>query len=148
MAVIERSIEVSRRPEEVFSYVTDFTHYPEWQGGIVSARRDDGASISVGSSAVVTRRVGPRELTGTEVITELDPPKSWVVRAVGGPVGAIARGVIEPLGGGERSLVTIALEFEAHGIGRLLVPLVVRRQARRQLPRNEQRLKEVLELGA
>jgi hypothetical protein len=49
---------------------------------------------------------------------------------------------------GERSLVTIALEFEGHGIGRLLVPLVVRRQARRQLPRNEQRLKEVLELGA
>jgi hypothetical protein len=41
--------------------------------------------------------------------------------------------------------VTIALEFAGHGIGRLLVPLVVRRQARRQLPRNAQKLKEVLE---
>jgi len=41
-----------------------------------------------------------------------------------------------------------ALEFEGHGIGRLLVPLVVRRQARRQLPKNEQKLKEVLEQGS
>jgi hypothetical protein len=43
--------------------------------------------------------------------------------------------------------VTISLEFKAHGIGRLLVPLIIRRRARRQLPRNEQ-LKEALELVA
>jgi hypothetical protein len=41
--------------------------------------------------------------------------------------------------------VTIGLEFERHGAGRLLVPLVVRRQARKQLPRNAQKLKELLE---
>jgi hypothetical protein len=68
---------------------------------------------------------------------------------VGGlPVIAIAKGTIEPLDNGKRSRVTIGLEFEGHGIGRLLVPLVIRRQARRQLPRNEQQLKEVLERGA
>lgn len=38
------------------------------------------------------------------------------------------------------------LEFKARGIGSLLIPLVVRRQARKQLPRNEQKLKELLEL--
>jgi hypothetical protein len=38
----------------------------------------------------------------------------------------------------------IAIEFEGHGIGRLVVPLVSR-QARKQLPRNERRLKEILE---
>jgi uncharacterized protein YndB with AHSA1/START domain len=148
MAAIAQSIEISRRPEEVFSYVTDFSHYPEWQGGIVSARREGNAPLAVGSRALVTRRVGPRELPGTDEITELNPPRTWVVRGLGGPVAAIARGTIEPLDGGERSLVTIALEFEGHGIGKLLVPLVVRRQARRQLPKNEQRLKELLERGA
>ncbi len=61
------------------------------------------------------------------------------------PLRAIAKGAIEPLDNGERSRVTIALDFEAHGIGRLLLPLVVRRQARMQLPRNEQKLKEALE---
>jgi hypothetical protein len=56
--------------------------------------------------------------------------------------------MVEPLDGGRRSRLTIALEFEGHGIGRLLVPLVVRRRARRQLPRNEQNLKEALERWA
>jgi hypothetical protein len=53
--------------------------------------------------------------------------------------------MVEPLDGGRRSRLTMALEFEGRGIGRLLVPLVVRRQARRQLPKNEQKLKEALE---
>jgi uncharacterized protein YndB with AHSA1/START domain len=149
MAAIVESIEISRRPEDVFSYVTDFSHYPDWQGGVVSARREGDAPPAVGSRAVVTRRVGPREMTGNEEITELNPPRSWAVRALGGgPLTAIAKGTIEPLGDGERSRVTIALEFEGHGIGRLLIPLFVRRQTRKQLPRNEQKLKEILERSA
>jgi hypothetical protein len=60
----------------------------------------------------------------------------------------LPNGTIEPLADGERSRATIALKFQGHGIGRLLVPLVIRRQARRQLPRNRKRVKEVLEWGA
>jgi len=147
MAEIVESIEISRHPEEVFSYVTDFSRFPDWQGGVVSARREGDAPLAVGSRAVVTRRAGPRELARTEEITELRPPRTWAVRGVGGPIIATARCTIDPLDQGERSLVTIALGFEGHGIGRLLVALILR-QARRQLPRNEQRLKEVLEAGA
>jgi len=44
--------------------------------------------------------------------------------------------------------VTIELDFEGHGIGTLLVPLVVRRQARNELPRNQRNLKERLESSA
>ena len=87
-------------------------------------------------------------LPSTAEITELNPPRSWGTRGIDSPVIGITKGTIEPLDNGERSRVTIALEFEAHGIGKLLVPLVVRRTARRTLPRNEQRLKELLERGA
>jgi carbon monoxide dehydrogenase subunit G len=147
MATIVESIEISRRPEDVFAYATDFSRFPEWQEGIVSARPEGDAPLAVGSSALVTRRAGPRELARSERITNLDPPRSWVVRGVGGPLVAIAEGTIEPLEEGERSRVTISLEFEGRGIGRLFVPLV-RRQARKQLPRNEQQLKDSLERGA
>jgi hypothetical protein len=41
--------------------------------------------------------------------------------------------------------VTIELDFEGHGIGKLLVPLVVRRQARAEMPTNMRSLKERLE---
>jgi hypothetical protein len=47
-----------------------------------------------------------------------------------------------------RSRVTIAFEFEAHGVGKLLLPLVVRPQVRRPLPKHVEKLKEVLERGA
>jgi uncharacterized protein YndB with AHSA1/START domain len=144
MTMIAESLEISRRPEDVFSYATDFSHFPEWQSGVVSVREERHTPPAIGSRAVVTRRAGPRTLARTEEITELHPPRTWAVRGVGGPLTAIARGTIEPLDEGARARVTIALEFEGHGIGRLLVPLV-RRQARTQLPANGQRLKEILE---
>ncbi len=34
----------------------------------------------------------------------------------------------------QRSRLTIAVDFEGHGIGKVLVPLVVRRQARAEMP--------------
>ncbi len=143
MTTIVESIEISRRPEDVFLYATDFSHFPEWQGGVVSARRAGDAPLK----AVVTRRVGPRKLQRTEEITELNPPRTWTVRGVGGPLTAIAKGTVEPLDDGKRSRVTIALELEAHGIARVIAPLILW-QARTQLPRNEQKLKELLERGA
>jgi uncharacterized protein YndB with AHSA1/START domain len=145
MAAIVDSIEISRRPEDIFSYVTDPSHFPEWQESVVSVSPEGHARLTVGSKTTVVRRVGPRKMVTTEEIVELHTPTTWSVRSVGGPLVAIATGTIQPLDGGQRSRVTVAFEFEAHGIGRLLVPLVVRPQVRRQLPRNEQRLKDLLE---
>jgi uncharacterized protein YndB with AHSA1/START domain len=148
MAPIVESIDIARRPEDVFSYVTDPSRLPEWQESVVSVRREREAPVAVGSTAVVTRRVGRREWPMTSEVAELNPPRSWAIRGVDGPVRGMVKGTIEPLDDGERSRVTIALDFEAHGIGKLLVPLVVRRQARSEMPKNEQKLKQLLEHGA
>jgi uncharacterized protein YndB with AHSA1/START domain len=147
MAAVEESIEISGRPEDVFSYATGFSHFPHWQGRVMSARQDGDAPLAVGSRAAVTRRVGPRRLLTTEEITELDPPRTWQVRGTGRlPVVAIATGTVEPIAGGQRSLVTITLEFDGHGIGKLLAWLI-RHQARKQLPRDQKRLKDLAERG-
>ena len=145
MAQIAESIDISRRPGDVFAYAADFSHFPDWQGGVVSAHREGDGPLAVGSRALVTRQAGRRELARTEEITELNPPRTWTVHGGGGPLIAIAKVTIEPLDAGQRSRVTMALDFKAHGIGRLRLPLVVRRQARKQLPKNQQRLKKVLE---
>jgi hypothetical protein len=42
----------------------------------------------------------------------------------------------------------LALDFEGHGIGKILLPLVVRRQAQAEMPRHVQKLKERLVSGA
>jgi uncharacterized protein YndB with AHSA1/START domain len=148
MTPIVESIEISRRPEEVFSYVTDPSRLPEWQESVVSVRRKESGPITVGSRAVMTRRIGRRERAMTAELVELNPPRSWAVRGVDGPVRGNVKGTIEPLEDGGRSRVTIELDFEGHGIGKLLVPLVVRRQAQKEVPRNQQKLKERLESGA
>jgi carbon monoxide dehydrogenase subunit G len=148
MAPVVKSVDISRRPEEVFAFATDFSRFPEWQGGVVSARPQGNGSLAIGSKATVTRRVGRREMARTEEITELSPPRSWAVRGGGGSLIATARGSIEPLDQGRRARLTIALDFEARGIARLFLPFVLRRQARKQLPINERRLRELLEQAA
>jgi len=148
MATIVESIEISRRPEDVFSYVTDPSHLPEWQESVVSTRQEGDAPRGVGSRTVVTRRVGGQERAMTAELSELNSPTTWAVRGIDGPVRGMVKGTIEPLEDGERSRVTIALDFEGHGIGKLLVPLVVRSQARAEMPKNLQNLKERLESGA
>jgi uncharacterized protein YndB with AHSA1/START domain len=148
MASIVESVEVGRRPEEVFAYATDIDRLAEWQPSLVSVRRETGEGFAVGSRIAMTRRVGGTERTMTMEVTEASPPGSWTLRGIDGPVRATVRGVIEPLEGGERSRVTMQLDFAGHGFGKLLVPLVVRRQARAELPRNNSELKRRLESGA
>ena len=41
----------------------------------------------------------------------------------------------------------IEVDFTGHGIGKLLVPLIVRRQAASEMPENMKRLKQRLEAG-
>ena len=145
MAPITNSVEIARSPEQVFAYVTDPSRLTEWQESAVSSRLEGGDAPAVGSRVVVVRRVGRRERTMTVELAELNPPTSWAVRGVDGPVRGNVKGTVEPLDDGARSRVTIELDFEGHGIGKLLVPLVVRRQAQKEMPKNLQNLKERLE---
>jgi uncharacterized protein YndB with AHSA1/START domain len=145
VAPIINSVEIARSPEQVFAYVTDPSRLAEWQESAVSTHLEGGAAPAVGSRAVVVRRVGRGERTMTMELAELNPPTSWAVRGVDGPVRGNVKGTVEPLDDGARSRVTIELDFEGHGIGKLLVPLVVRRQAQKEMPKNLQNLKERLE---
>jgi uncharacterized protein YndB with AHSA1/START domain len=148
MAPIVSSIEISRPPQEVFAYVTDPSRLAEWQESLISSRPEGGGPPAVGSKAIMTRRVGRRERTMTMQLTNFSPPRSWGARGIDGPIRAIVNGTVEPLEGEAGSRVTIELDFEGHGLGKLLVPLVVRRQAQRELPRNLRSLREHLESGA
>jgi uncharacterized protein YndB with AHSA1/START domain len=148
MSAIKESVDISRRPEDIYSYLIDPTHLIEWQESVVAVRPLDEMPMTVGSRVVVTRRMGTREFPMTMEVTDIDPPRGWHLRGIDGPVRSEVQGTIEPLGDGERSRVTIDLDFEGHGMGKLLVPLVVRRKARKEMPRDEHRLKELLESGA
>ncbi len=148
MAPIVHSVEIDKSPDEVFAYVTDPSHFTEWQAAVVSAHAEDSGPLQEGSRLVMTRRIGKREQTMTAEYTEHDSPKSYAFRVLDGPVRAVGKGSFEPLGEGDRTRFTFELDFEGHGIGKLLVPLVVRRQAEKELTQSHQDLKRTLESGS
>jgi uncharacterized protein YndB with AHSA1/START domain len=146
MAPIITGIEVSLPAQEVFAYVTAPSTMPEWQQGCLSGHMD-GPTTRVGSRCTTIRRIGGGEREVNTEITEYDPPRRWADRGIDGPIRAAVAVVVEPLADGSRSRLTIELDFTGHGIGKLLVPLVVRRQAAREMPGNMKRLKQRLEAG-
>jgi uncharacterized protein YndB with AHSA1/START domain len=148
MPPIVSSFEIARPPEEVYSYVTDPSRFPQWQHDVLRVRIETGLPAGVGTRFTTTRRIGRVEQTTTQEITQISPPRTWSVRGVEGPFRPSADITVEPLDGGIRSRVTIALDFEGHGIGKLLPLEVIRRMAAKGAPRSYRNLKERLERGA
>lgn len=146
MAPITVSTEVNQRVEEVFAYATDPTRFHEWQKGVIGGHIDQPGPAVIGTRCVNTRRIGFANRPVTSEITHIDPPRTWGVRGVDGPIRALVDVAVEPVAG-SRSRLTITLDFEGHGIGKVLVPLVVLPQARKEMPVNLAALKERLETG-
>ena len=147
MAPVTASIEIARRPEDVFAYLDDLARHGEWQDQIVSVERHGEGPTKVGTKATEKRRVGGREQTMTYEVTEHDPPRTSAFHGVDGPVRVAGRVTLDPVGDGSSTRVSLSLDFEGHGVGKLLVPFA-RSQARKQVLKDQHRLKERLESGA
>lgn len=147
MAPIVATTEIALPPREVFAYVTDPARFDEWQQNVVDGHMQGSGPPATGDRCVTTRRIGLAKRPVTSEITEVSPPRTWSVRGIDGPIRACVNVAVESLDGDARSRVTIGLDFEGRGIGKLLVPLVVRREAEKEMPANLKRLKERLEGG-
>lgn len=145
MSPIRSEVEIARPSEEVFGYATDPARFSEWQHDVVGARVTRGAAGEVGARFSTDRRVGPGRRSITQEITEREEPIRWAARGVDGPVRPHVTLTIEPLEDDSRSRVTAELDFEGRGIGRLVVPLLVRPLAARRAPRSYQRLRQQLD---
>ena len=148
MSAISESIEINRSPEDVFAYLDDVERHGEWQDQIVAVERQSDGPLGVGSRVRETRRVPGGDRSMTYEVTEHNPPRQSSFRVVDGPVRAVGTISIEPVGDGSRSRLTIAIDFKGHGLaGRVLLP-VAKGQARKQIPKDQAKLKDVLESGA
>jgi hypothetical protein len=148
MPPIVTSAEIGRRAAEVFAYATDPTRFSEWQKGVVDGRMDgpadDTRSPAVGTKCVTTRRIGGASRPATAELVHIDPPRTWGVRGIDSPIRAVVDLRVEPVTG-SRARLTISVDFTGYGIGKILVPLVVRREARKEMPDNMAALKRLIE---
>ena len=144
MAPIVTTIDIDLPADEVFSYATDPTRFHEWQKGVVEGHLESPENPAVGTRCFTTRRIGGTNRASTSEISHIDPPKTWGVQGVDGPIRATVDLTVETLAV-NRSRLTINVDFSGHGVGKLLVPLVVRREAAKEMPANLAALKQRLE---
>src|SRR4029077_2749733 len=134
MPPIITSAEIDRPAAEVFAFATDPARFSEWQKGVVDGHMEglpDGTGTpAVGAKCVTTRRIAGANRPSTSELAHIDPPRTWGVRGTAGPIRAAVDVLVEPVTG-SRSLLTISVDFTGRGIGKILVPLMVRREARK-----------------
>jgi uncharacterized membrane protein len=147
MSEIVNTVEIDRPADDVFAYLDAVERHTEWQDQLVSARKLDEGPTRVGTRVLETRRLAGHEEQTTYEITEHDPPRAFGFRGIEGPIRPVGRGLVEPLGDGSRSRLTLTLDFEASGMGKLMLP-VVRTAARHQILEDTQKLKARLEQPA
>ena len=145
--MITHSIDVARRPEDVFAYLDEFDRHGEWQSQIVSAKVETDGPIRVGTQVHEVRKIGRREQDTSFEITGYDPPRRSSFKGTVGPVRPVGTVTVEPLGDGDAARVTIEFDLVGQGIGKLFAPLA-RRQARKTIPESQEQLKARLEAGA
>jgi uncharacterized protein YndB with AHSA1/START domain len=143
---IVSTIDIARPPEEVFAYATDPARFAEWQNDVIRVQIEDGQPPGVGCRFSTIRRVGRIERTMAQQITAIEAPRIWAARGIDGPIRPHATITVEPLDGGAHSHVTFTLDFDGHGLGLLLLPMV-RRQTLRRAPTSHRNLKKRLETG-
>jgi hypothetical protein len=105
----------------VFAYATDPTRFKEWQQGVVDGRLESHDTPTVGTRCLTSRRIGGANRPAVSEVTHIDPPKTWGVRGIEGPIRAIVDLTVEPVTA-DRSRLTISVDFTGHGIGKILVP--------------------------
>jgi carbon monoxide dehydrogenase subunit G len=128
----ELTIEIERTPEEVFAYLTDVSHVPEWQAGVKSAERRDGRVEE-------SRSLFGREFHTTLEIVDEEPPSVFTLRALDSPVPFTVRHELEPADGGTRLTVTADGDVPGFAAG------LFARRAEKHFRKDFDRLKRILE---
>src|SRR6202008_2737525 len=97
MAPIVTSAEIGRPAADVFAYATDPTRFSEWQKGVVDGHMDRPGTPSAAAKCVTTRRIGFADRPLTAELTHSDPPRTWSVRGIDGPIRAVVDVTVETI---------------------------------------------------
>jgi uncharacterized membrane protein len=143
--VIRHSIEIRRPAAEVFTYLDQVGRHNEWQDALVSTTVETEGPTRVGTRVVERRKIpgGTRDIPYE--ITEHDPPRKASFRGTTGPVRPVGTYTVDPTGESS-SRMTLELDLEGHGIGKLFA-ILARRQAAKQVPADLGSFKNLLEGG-
>ena len=138
----ELAVEIARPSAEVYAYLADPTHLPEWQEDVEEVRDAPGGPMPAGGRFTEVRSFLGKRVESTLEVTTAEPGGELSLRTVTGPVRASIRHHLEPAGDGTR--VRVVAEADPGKLLGLGGPLV-RRAAERRARVDFERLRTVLE---
>jgi carbon monoxide dehydrogenase subunit G len=141
----ELAVEIARSPAEVYAYLADPAHLPDWQEDVEEVRDAPGGPLAVGQTFTEVRSFLGKRAESTLEATAAEPGRELSLRTVAGPVHVTIRHLLEPAG--EGTLVLVEAEADAGRLLGLGGPLL-RRAAERRARGDFDRLKALLEAGA
>jgi uncharacterized protein YndB with AHSA1/START domain len=136
MTRFQTAVEIARPPADVFAYVADPRHFPEWNSAVTSVVQLDGGRFRM------ERRLPTGPATNELEIAASRPPDELVVRTTSGPTPFSYRYVLTETGGG--TLLTLHAEAKLDGALSLVGPLAAH-AVRRGVDANFATLRRILE---
>jgi uncharacterized protein YndB with AHSA1/START domain len=138
------TITIGREPGEVFSYLADLEHLPEWNYAIQTTTKVTPGPVGVGSRYHQIRTIPVRREESLEVV-EYDEGRRLTVEGSLDAFRARLEYVLQPQG--EGTVLTNTVDLVASGALRLVAP-VATRQIRSAVAANLEVLKQLLESDA
>ena len=122
MIHVEDRVPVRLHADEAFAYLADFTRLPEWDPGIVRARRLDTGPLALGARFEVVARFLGREVPMTYELVVFEP-EARRAELEGRAEGVRARDRIALTPRGTGAEVHWRADFELLGASRFVEPL-------------------------
>jgi Predicted integral membrane protein len=139
MISIEKSIFINKPTEQVFTFVTDASKAPSWQGSLEYV---EGQASIVGQRHTEVRKLLGREVRTVVELTAYEPTAKWAVRVVKGLVPYEVIVLFESRDGGTR--LTTQVRGEATGFFSAMEGMI-KIQLEESIEEDMSRLKRILE---
>ncbi len=122
MAHYNASLDTPRPPDEMFTYLSDFSSTQEWDPGVIEAERLGDAPVREGTEFRLLASFLGRKIPLTYRIVEYDPPSAVTFRGESSTVVSLDRITFEPFDVGTR--ITYDADLALKGPLKLAEPLL------------------------
>lgn len=149
MPRFKKSIEIKAPPEKVFAVLDDSPNFPKWQRGVKEVRitSNNGSRLEdrTGEVAHFVAEFGGFKLEWESEVVKWVKNRLFVIESRSGLLRPRGNDIVEPIKGGTKVTWDMQYDMPFFIIGKVIDTLLFRRIFERQVERNLENLKKLLE---
>ncbi len=115
MKTAERTTTLDRPANVVFAFLADIGNLPRWQSGVVRAEQTSPGPVTVGTTAVVERRLMGQDVRADLQVTRFEPDRAIVLETDASGLHVEASIRLEPVDA-DHCRVTFGMALDATNV--------------------------------